>query len=186
MNFSVSRRYARALFEVAVEEGAAGKSGLVDELHGRLTQLAAAFEGSAELRLVADDPQCPRESLRAIMEQVLSRQGPELAPLTNLVRLLVDRRRLTDLPQIARIYGQLADEQAGRVRGRVTSAVPLPPETVERLEAALERITQREVVLDTRTDPSLLGGVSTQLGSTLYDGSLRNQLEQLRRSLKVG
>ena len=65
-----------------------------------------------------------------------------------------------------------------------TSAVPLSPDAVTQLQQSLQQLTQRNVVLETRVDPALLGGVSAQVGGTLYDGTLRTQLEQLRRELK--
>jgi len=182
MNISVSRRYARALFEVATEDGA---EGVVDEVLARVQGLALTLEQSPELRLLIEDPQYSRTTIGSVMDRILEQQGASISAVRNMVKLLIQRRRLSALGEISRIYGLLADARAGRVRGRVTTAAELPPETLERLEASLERLTQREVVLDSKVDPSLLGGVSTQLGSTVYDGSLRNQLETLRRSLKV-
>ncbi len=78
----------------------------------------------------------------------------------------------------------MADARSGRVRGKVTSAVPLAAEAVANLTRSLEQITQRAVVLETAVDPSLLGGVSAQVGSVVYDGSLKTQLEDMRRQLK--
>ena len=80
----------------------------------------------------------------------------------------------------------MADAQAGRLRGHVTSAVPLSLETVQKLSDTLRTLTQRSVVLEPRVDPSVIGGVSAQVGSLLYDGTLRTQLEQMRRELKRG
>ena len=82
------------------------------------------------------------------------------------------------------LYRDMADAQAGRVRGHVTSAAPLSSEALEGVRTALQQLTQRNVVLETRVDPSLLGGVSAQVGSLLYDGSLKTQLELMRRELK--
>jgi F-type H+-transporting ATPase subunit delta len=104
--------------------------------------------------------------------------------LANTLRLLVDRHRLGFLPDISRLFRDMADAQAGRVRGHVTSAAPLSPEALEGVRTALQQLTQRNVILETRVDPALLGGVSAQVGSLLYDGSLKTQLELMRRELK--
>ncbi|MHB8877772.1 MAG: ATP synthase F1 subunit delta, partial [Myxococcaceae bacterium] len=119
-----------------------------------------------------------------VVEAVMAGVGGLDEVLSNTVRLLIERGRLAYLPDIARQFRDLADQKAGRVRGRVTSARALPPEAVSRLEKQLEQATQRNVVLETRVDESLLGGVSAQVGSVVYDGSLRTQLDELKRNLR--
>ncbi|HZH02140.1 MAG TPA: ATP synthase F1 subunit delta [Myxococcaceae bacterium] len=178
MNVSVSRRYARALVDVAVEQGR------LDEVGRQIQALAAALKQNPELGAVASDPKYSRDQQWSVMGQVLQLQGATNPLVSNLVRVLIDRHRLSSLPEIARIYGNLADARAGRLRGEITSAVPLPQEDLSRLEDALERLTRCEVVLESRLDPAILGGVSARLGSMLYDGSLKSQLEELRSTLK--
>jgi F-type H+-transporting ATPase subunit delta len=102
----------------------------------------------------------------------------------SFLRLLVDRRRLGELPDIARSYRDLVDAQVGRVRGTVTSAQPLPPDDLERVRKALAETTRKSLVLEPRTDPAILGGLVAQVGPTVWDGSLRTQLERLRKELK--
>ena len=102
----------------------------------------------------------------------------------NFLRLLVDRHRLASLPDIARLFRDMADEKAGRVRGTVVSAVPLDPQSIRQLESTLSRVVQKQVVLDTRVDQEVLGGVSTQVGSVVFDGTLRTQLDDLKRALQ--
>jgi F-type H+-transporting ATPase subunit delta len=106
------------------------------------------------------------------------------AATANLLKLLVERNRVAFLPDIQRLYADLADAQSGRVRGTVASAVPLAPETVKAIEASLAKVTSRAVVLDTKVDASLLGGVTATVGSLMLDGSVKTQLEQLRRELR--
>jgi F-type H+-transporting ATPase subunit delta len=105
-------------------------------------------------------------------------------PLPRFLRLLIDRRRLGALSSIARQFRDLADVRAGRVRGKVVSATPLAPETLQKLEQALASVTNAKVLLQTEVDPSVIGGISTQVGSVLYDGTLRTGLEEIRRALK--
>ncbi len=178
VNVSIARRYARALLDVATEAGRA------DAVSEQLSSFSGALAHNRELADVLFNPAFSREQRARVVEALLKAIGPVEPVLANSMRLLVDRNRLGYLPDIARLYRDMADAQAGRVRGHVTSATPLTPEALEGVRSALQQLTQRNVVLETRVDPALLGGVSAQVGSLLYDGSLKTQLEQMRRQLK--
>ncbi|WNG61757.1 ATP synthase F1 subunit delta [Archangium gephyra] len=178
VNVSIARRYARALLDVATEAGRA------DAVSEQLTTLSSAVGQNRELADVLFNPAYTREQRTRVVESLLKALGQVEPVLANSIRLLVDRNRLGYLPDIARLYRDMVDAQAGRVRGHVTSAVPLSNDTVQSLAGTLKQLTQRNVVLEARVDPSVLGGVAAQVGSTLYDGTLRTQLEQLRRELK--
>jgi F-type H+-transporting ATPase subunit delta len=97
--------------------------------------------------------------------------------------LLLDKGRIGSLPDIARAHRALVDEHAGRVRATVTTARPLDPALEARLKAALEKTSGKTVLLDKKEDPSIVGGLVTQLGDIVYDGSVRTQLQQLREQL---
>lgn len=174
LNVSIARRYARALLEASAENGS------LDAVSQQLESFAKAMQQSADLSDVLLNPAYTRVQRQTVVDHLLQGMSPVLS---NMMRLLVDRNRLQYLPDIARVFRDMADVRSGRVRGKVTSAVALPAETVKKLEQSLERLTQRDVVLETRVDPTLLGGVSAQVGSVVYDGSLRRQLEELRREL---
>lgn len=178
VNVSIARRYARALLDVASE------AGRIDAVAEQLTSIAGVFARNPELTDVIVNPAYSRGQVSAVVEAVM-KAVPGLEPtLANTLRLLTDRHRLGYLPDIARLFRDMADVRAGRVRGRVTTAAPLPADALTHLQKTLQQLTQRNVILETRVDPSLLGGVSAQVGSLLYDGSLRTQLEELRRELK--
>ena len=177
-NVSIARRYARALIDVATSSHKPDRIG--EQLHA----LVRVLSGHPALNEVMVNPAYARSQRMAILEAVMKAMGGVEPELGNFVRLLVDRNRTGALADIARVYSDLADARAGRIRGRVVSAVPLPPELLRRISEILEAITQRKVVLDVRIDPAILGGVSAQVGSILYDGSLRTQLEELRRTLR--
>jgi F-type H+-transporting ATPase subunit delta len=85
---------------------------------------------------------------------------------------------------VAEAYRDLADEKLGRMRATVTSAIALDQTVARSIEAKLAEATKREVVVDRKIDPAIMGGVVAQVGSIVYDGSLRTQLEELRRRLK--
>ncbi|TSC27540.1 ATP synthase F1 subunit delta [Corallococcus sp. Z5C101001] len=179
VNVSIARRYARAILDVAAE------GNRTDVVAEQLNAFADVVGKSPELSDVLLNPAYSRAQRSRVVEAVLQSLPVTAEPaLANALRLLVDRNRLGYLPDIARLYRDMADARAGRVRGQVTSAVPLTPDAVTRLQQSLQQLTQRNVVLETRVDPALLGGVSAQVGGTLYDGTLRTQLEEMRRQLK--
>jgi len=178
VNLSVARRYARALLEVAAE------THQLEVVSEQLAGFVKALHDSAELSELLLNPVYARTQVTAVVDQIIAGSRLEM-PVANLLRLLVDRKRTAFLPDIARLFRDMADQRAGRLRGQLTSAVKLPAQAVEKLTAKLEAVTQRKVLLEERVEPALLGGVSAQVGSVLYDGSLRTQLEELRRSLRA-
>ncbi|QSQ22127.1 ATP synthase F1 subunit delta [Pyxidicoccus parkwayensis] len=179
VNVSIARRYARALLDVASE------AGRVDAVAEQLSAFAQAFAKSPELTDVLLNPAYTRTQRSQVVEGVMKALPGGADPLlASTLRLLVDRNRQGYLPDIARLFGDMADARAGRVRGQVTTAAPLSADALAGIQKSLQQLTQRNVILETRVDPSLLGGVSAQVGSILYDGSLRTQLEEMRRELK--
>ncbi|CAM4190806.1 ATP synthase F1 subunit delta [Corallococcus exiguus] len=179
VNVSIARRYARAILDVAAE------GNRTDAVAEQLNAFAAVVGQSPDLSDVLLNPIYSRAQRSRVVEALLQAMPSPAEPaLANAVRLLVDRNRLGYLPDIARLYRDMADARAGRVRGQVTSAAPLSADALTQLQQSLQQLTQRNVVLETKVDPSLLGGVAAQVGGTLYDGTLRTQLEQLRRELK--
>ena len=174
---SIARRYARALFDLAVEKNQ------VESWANALAQLQQVVAASPELRDVLENPVYTREQRRAV--------GGKLALLlnlpeepANLLYLLGDRNRLSHLHAIADTFSRLADEKLGRVRAKLISAVPLDAAAQERIASRFAQATRREVLLASEVDPSLLGGVVAQVGALTYDGSVRTQLEALRQQLK--
>lgn len=179
-NVSIARRYARALLEVASERGS------LDRVMDQLTGFAQVLQQNADVADVLVNPAFTRVQRMAVVDGLVQAAAEAVDPsVVNLLRLLVDRNRFAYLADIARVYRDLADAKAGRVRGKVTSARPLGAQALSRLEQSLERLLQRDVVLDAQVNPQLIGGVAAQVGSVLYDGSLRTQLEELRRTLRA-
>jgi F-type H+-transporting ATPase subunit delta len=177
-NVSISRRYARALLSVAAE------ANRVDAVSQQLNALSGVLAQSPELVDVLQNPAYSRPQRERVVEALLGAVGGVEPALANGLKLLNDRNRLGYLPDIARLFRDMADAKAGRVRGHVTSAVRLPDEQLSRLQAQLTALTKMDVVLSASVDPGVMGGVSAQVGGTLYDGTLRTQLEDLRRQLK--
>ncbi len=174
---SIPRRYAKALFDLAVEQGK------VEAWSESLRSLKQAVESSEELRDVLVNPIYTKDQRRAIAGKIIAALRLEQQP-ANLLYLLGDRNRLAYLDGVVEAFGALADEKIGRLRARITSAVPLDQGAAKSLAEKLASATKAEVILDRSVDPELLGGVVAQVGRLTYDGSIRTQLEDLRTTLK--
>jgi F-type H+-transporting ATPase subunit delta len=176
---SVARRYARALLSLGLEEGRHEQYG--EELESAVGALAESREAAS----ILENPGYGGQQRQATIDTFAT--SLKLSPvMVSFLRLLVDRRRISGLPAIARAYRHMVDEKIGRVRATVTSAAPLSKDETERLRETLAEMTGRTIILDTKTDPAIVGGIVAQVGATMYDGSLRTQLERLRQDLKRG
>jgi len=175
MTGSIARRYAKAIFSLAQEEGSLEPTG------AELQQLAAVAsdpELSAALANPLLSPAARNAIARSLAEQL------NLRPTTrNFLRLLADQRRLDQLVGIAEQYRKLLDRVANRVRARIASAVGLDDAQKGALMATFEKATGRTVVAETVVDPALLGGVVVEIEGKVYDGSVRTQLERLAASI---
>jgi len=173
---AAARRYAKALFGIAREDGT------VEEVGRELGALSELLEKNAELRNVLFRPLHPVSERRAVLRRVAERLGASDS-LQRFYAFLVDQRRLVDFDTIRGEFDRLAAEAEGRTEARVVSARPLGPKAQERLAAALSRRTGRRVSMTLSVDPELIGGVVAQVGGLVFDGSLRTQLATLKANL---
>ena len=172
-------RYARALFDVALAE--ADPQAVQRELEG----FAGLVSGNEALQRALTNPAVPAAKKRAVVEQILDRLESISTPLARLLLLLADRDRLGLIPELEAAFRNRLMEHLRIVRAEVTSAVALPPEKLRALQDGIAAATGRDVQMETRVDPSLIGGVVTRIGSTIFDGSVTRQLERLRESLRA-
>jgi F-type H+-transporting ATPase subunit delta len=175
---AAAERYARAIFELGLEEGSE------NEIVRKMNDFASLYAATPALRNVLGNPQVRPTERDAILREVAGRLGLGGLEL-NAVRYLARRRRLRALPEIAERLGRLADARRGVVRATVTAAAPLPESFYERLTRELEALTGKNVTLERRQDASLIAGVVTRIGDNTIDGSLRGRLERLGRQLET-
>ena len=174
---SVARRYAKALFSLALERGR------VDAWAEALEVLGQAIASEPDLEELLGSPVYTREERRALASKLAGALGLDEEP-SNLLHLLADRNRLDRLAGVLGAFGELADQHLGRVRARLSSAVPLEPAARDAIAHRLSQVTGAKVLLDRTVEPALLGGVVARVGSVVYDGSVRTQLDDLKKSLK--
>jgi len=173
---SAARRYARALFALAEEQGG------VDSVRAELADISAALGDHPELRRALLRPLHPAVERKAALAGLAERLGSSVL-LRSFLQFLIDQRRLIDFVTIGNEYGRLADAAAGRMGAEVRTARQLSASQLEQLRSALSRRSGRQVDVSVTVDESLLGGVVAQVGDMVFDGSLRTQLRQLRASL---
>jgi F-type H+-transporting ATPase subunit delta len=169
-------RYARALLEVAVDQGNARQVG--DDL----SAFVATVRTHAELQRVLTNPAVPVTHKRKLVDALAARAGA-VAPVANLRGMLAERNRLALLADIGDAYRHRLMDHDGVIEAEVTTAEPLDPAAAEALRARLASATGRQVTLTTRTDEQLIGGVVARIGSTVYDGSVAAQLQKIRTRL---
>ena len=173
-------RYARALFDVASREGAD-----LAALERDLSAFASLVAGHEGLGRVLANPAIPAVRKRGVVEQLLSRaQVPPI--LDKLLLMLAERDRLVLLPELSTAFQQRLREHARDVRAEVVTAIALPPDRVAALEQSLAQASGRQVQLEARVDPAIIGGAVTRVGSTVYDGSVTRQLEKMKAALIEG
>ena len=175
-DLSVARRYASALFEVAK------KRGEVEAVAANLKEVVQAVQGSRELMSVLHHPLLPLEKKQTILHSVFA--GNVRSDVEKFLFLVVEKKRAAVLPQILSEFNRLVDEFKGEADAEAVSAVPLSPQQIANLEAALQRKFGVRVRLKTRIDESLLGGLVVRVGDKLIDGSVETKIRTLSEQLK--
>lgn len=174
---SVSRRYAKALLQIAQEVNSVDRYGNDLEKFWDVARLENGLLANALANPVFTKPE-----RKLVLERVLPGMNLDNT-VCNFLRLLLDKNRMDGMEGIVREYRAFADIEANRVRATVTTSAPLDAAAREQVLRALEISTGKSVVLDARVDPTLLGGMVAQVGSRVFDASLRSRLERLTLTL---
>jgi F-type H+-transporting ATPase subunit delta len=170
---ALAERYAGALVDVALEKKQA------DQVKRELSDFAALVRESPELHAFLSNPSIARAAKHAAIDQIVTRMGASRT-LRNYLFVIVDQRRAGMLIEIEQAFSRLLDARQGITQALVTSAAELTASEREELSAALGKLTGEKVQAQFTTDAALIGGAVVRIGSTIYDGSVRTQLERMR------
>ena len=173
---TVARRYASALADVVLERGEAR------EVQDELLVWQNLFEANITLPEVFRNPTIALDKKRAVLNKLIERAKPR--PTTaNFLKVLLQNQRLTELGEINKKFAELLDLRAGMVAATVTTARSVPENAQQELQVKLSSLTGKKVRINFATDPELIGGLVTRIGSTVYDGSVRNHLQQIKAKM---
>ena len=172
-----ANRYAKALFDVALQE----KADLA-QMDRDLQAVAEMLKTSPDLSLNLSRGSVTDAQRQSLMEAI--GKAMSLSPqVTKLMALLGKSGKIELVPELAAAYRERLLAHQNIVRADVTSAAPLSPEKTKALEASLSQVTGKKVEISVSVDPELLGGVVARIGSTVYDGSVKTQLARMRQEL---
>ena len=177
---AISSRYARALVDVVLERKLdAAKA--VAELHS----LVELVQGSDELRTIWENPSVTAQQKRGLLDAIVRKLGVS-QPIRNFVAIIIDNRRIAGLPEIASEFEWELNDRLGMAEAEITTSRELGDDEKRALEAQLGKVTGRKILARYHRDPKLLGGAVIRVGSTIYDGSVRGQLQRLKEELAAG
>ncbi len=174
---SVTSRYARAFADVVIDRKIE-----ISKVREELRAVVDTVASNAELRRVWESPAIRRDRKLALLDAIAGRMG--LTPaLRNFVAVLIDHGRIRTLEQIARQFESELNRRLGIAEAEVTSARELSGDEKRRIESQIARMTGKQVRAEYATDGAVLGGAVVKIGSTIYDGSVRGQLQRIKEQL---
>jgi F-type H+-transporting ATPase subunit delta len=174
---AITNRYACALADVVL-----GKHLDRQQTAQELALFAQLMESSRELRTIWQNPSVEGVQKRKVLDWIVARAGASQM-VRNFIAVLIDRHRISALREVIREVELELNKHAGLTEAEVTSARPMSDLAKRALEARMEELTGKPVLAHYATDASLLGGAVVKAGSTVYDGSLRRQFEELKEQL---
>ena len=173
---SAPLQYANALADVALEQGAA------DAALKQLGDFAAAFALSSELRNALTSPGVPREEKHEVIEKIAARIGAGKI-IRNFLFVISDHHRTHILPEIVATFQEVIRQRQGIAEAEISTAVELSAAQKKRFAQTLERLTGKKIQAKYSLDRTLLGGAVVRVGDTIYDGSVRSSLNEMRERL---
>ena len=173
----VGKRYAEAL------SGNISDTGALEKALQDLQAFDAAIKGENELARFFEHPSISTEKKKNVVQDICSRLGIE-DKVSNMMILLNERGKILFLEKIVEYFEYVVDRRLNRTRVHVTSAHPLTAENMDRLKAALNKILEKTILIDTEVDESLIGGIMLRIGDQVADDTIRNRLEILKRLIE--
>ena len=174
---AAAKRYARALFDVALKEGLD-----LEQIGSELDDVNRFVAEHEALQRVFANPAIPAGRKRSVLEALLAK-SPLTAVVSRTLLLLADRDRLGLLGDLVQAYRERLMDHRHVVRAHITTAVDLPTDRQAALEQGLAAATGQQVQLDVHIDPAIVGGAIARIGSIVYDGSITTQLQKLKKQL---
>ena len=174
---AITSRYARAFVDVVADKHLDTEKTVTE-----LRSIAATARSSVELQRVWESPAIPAEQKRALLDALVARAGVS-RPVRNFLAVLIDHRRIMLLEQVVKDFERELNQRLGFAEADVSSARELSDGERRTLELQVEKLTGKKVRARYTRDKSLLGGAVVRLGSTIYDGSVKGQLERIRKEL---
>lgn len=178
-NQSIARRYAKALLMIGRADGKA------DSYKDELSQFSGLIAREVVLERVINNPLYNAAERKKVLADLVVKLNLSKV-MASFLKLLFDKGRFVFLGAVNEFYQKLADDLKGVARASLVSANELSSEAVEKIRKALSKKTGKDIVLDIKTDPALIGGVITKIGDLVLDGSIKTQLLNMRESLKRG
>jgi F-type H+-transporting ATPase subunit delta len=170
----IARVYAKSLFEVAKEKGT------LDVVREQLGQFSEALSGNPELSTFFFSPYFSTAEKKDGLEKAVIDADPTVL---NILELLLENHRMPAIHRLNKEFDRLWDDENKLLPVDITSAVALDEDVVKRLGDQIGEQTGRKVQLNTHVDPDVLGGIVLRVGNQILDASIRNRLDQLRRSV---
>jgi F-type H+-transporting ATPase subunit delta len=174
---SVVSTYARAFADVVLDEHLDANRAI-----GGLRRIEGLLRESIELRRVWENPAVPADQKRNLLDAIVRREGIE-RPVRNLMAVLIDHRRTHFLARITDQLEKELDARLGFAEAQITSTRELGDAEKRALEAQIQKVTGKKVRAHFALDASLLGGAVVRVGSTIYDGSVKGQLERIKEAI---
>ena len=176
---TVARRYAAALADVVT------KTNETDSVKTELKTWEQIINSNADLQSAFRNPAISHSDKEKVLDNLIAKTQPTKTT-ANFLRVLLRNDRLTEIKEINERFAGVLEERSGVVSAKITSARPLSEIEKTEMKTNLEKLTGKKISLSFTTDESLIGGVVTRLGSTVYDGSVKTQLEELKAQLVNG
>lgn len=176
---SVASTYARAFADVVLSARLDANRAV-----GGLREIARLLNESVDLQRVWENPAVPAEQKRNLLDAIVQREGID-KQVRNLVAVLIDHRRVPFLPRIVEQLEKELDARLGFAEAQISSARELSDAEKRTLESQIAKTTGKKVRASYALDSSLLGGAVVRVGSTIYDGSVKGQLERIREAISA-
>jgi len=173
---TVARRYALALADVVT------KTNETNSVQAELKSWEQLINSNADLQTAFRNPAISQANKEKVLESLIAKTQPTKTT-ANFLRVLLRNSRLTEIGEINEKFSSVLEERSGVISAQITSARPLSEDVKTEMKMSLEKMTNKTVNLNFETDETLIGGVVTRLGSTVYDGSVRTQLEELKQQM---